>query len=246
MTRGAAAVLLLLLPLVACGGGDDGGQGRELTVLAAASLTDTFTALAEQFEADNPGVEVTLAFDSSTTLATQVVDGAPGDVLATADDLSMGVVTDADAAAADPTLFATNTLVLVVPSGNPAGVDSLDDLAGDVDWVMCDPSVPCGKVAQSNLDESGVDAEPASFEVDVRAVLAKVTSDEADAGLVYATDAVAAGDTVESFAIDGADAFRNDYYVVPVTDGDLAAAFVALVAGADGRAVLTEAGFGAP
>lgn len=240
----AAALPLATLALASCGA-DGGGPDQELTVLAAASLSDTFTELAERFEADNPGVEVTLAFDSSTTLATQVVDGAPGDVLATADAFSMRIVTDAGAASAEATRFASNTLVLVVPAGNPAGIDSLAALGG-ADWVMCDPSVPCGGVAQRNLDAGDISAEPASFEVDVRAVLAKVTSDEADAGLVYATDAVAAGDDVESFAIEGSDRFRNDYLVAPVTDSPLATAFIDLVTGDVGRAVLTEAGFGAP
>jgi molybdate transport system substrate-binding protein len=242
--RWAFAVASVLL-CAGCGGDDS--TDTELTVLAAASLSGTFEELAERFEQDHRGVEVTLVFESSTTLATQVVDGAPGDVLATADTISMGIVTDADAANGEPTPLATNTLVLVVPPGNPADIGSLDDLEREsVDWVMCDPSAPCGKLAETNLHAHGVTAEAASLEVDVRAVLSKVVSDEADAGLVYRTDAVSAGDAVQTIEIEGADEHRNEYLVVQVTDSDLAAEWVDLVTGSEGRSVLTDAGFGTP
>jgi molybdate transport system substrate-binding protein len=237
---------LLLVFGAACGGGDTEG-GDQLTVLAAASLTGSFTELADRFEQEHPGVAVNLAFDSSTTLATQVVDGAPGDVLATADGTSMEIVVDAGAEESAPVEFATNTVVLVVPAGNPADVASLSDLSrDDVDWVMCDPSVPCGRIARSLVDDSGVTADPASLEVDVKAVLAKVSSDEADAGLVYATDATAAADEVRTIAIPGAASRRNSYYIAPVSDSTHAEAWIDLVTSEEGRAVLEDAGFGSP
>ena len=244
--RAAAGVtaLALLVPLAACGGEDD----RTITVLAAASLTGTFTELAGRFEADHPGMAVKLAFDSSATLAQQAVDGAPADVLATADTATME--TARDALADEPRAFATNTMVLVTPRSNPAGIARFADLdTGDVTFVACVETAPCGRVAAALLEESAVAAEPASLEVDVRSVLAKVTSDEADAGLVYATDAVAAGDAVRAFDIPHAADEVTTYPIAPLRQtGDSAAAgeFVDLVRSDAGRQVLADAGFGAP
>ena len=149
----AFATLLLTTSLAACGGDDDGdvadtggaGGTSELTVLAAASLTDVFEDLAGEFEAAHDGAEVTFSFGSSTDLAEQVADGAPGDVLATADETSMGLAEDAGVTG-DVTSFATNVLTIVTPAGNPAGVESLADLDGTT-WVRCTDEAPCGKVA---------------------------------------------------------------------------------------------------
>jgi molybdate transport system substrate-binding protein len=239
--------LALLLPLAACGGGG-GGDDTTITVLAAASLTETFTDLAADFEAAHDGVTVRLAFDSSATLAEQAVGGAPADVLATADSATMDSARDA--LAADPEVFATNTMVLVTPADNPAGITSYDDLAaGDVTYVVCVDTAPCGKVAASLIETTGLTAEPASLEVDVKSVLAKVTSGEADAGVVYATDAVAAGGDVQVFEIPGADDAVTSYPIAPLdqsTDADLAQQFVDLVLSAAGQQVVGDAGFGAP
>jgi molybdate transport system substrate-binding protein len=238
--------LAVLLPLAACGGGGD--DDTTITVLAAASLTETFTDLAADFEAAHDGVTVRLAFDSSATLAEQAVGGAPADVLATADSATMDSARDA--LAADPEVFATNTMVLVTPADNPAGITSYDDLAaGDVTYVVCVDTAPCGKVAASLIETTGLTAEPASLEVDVKSVLAKVTSGEADAGLVYATDAVAAGGDVQVFEIPGADDAVTSYPIAPLdqsTDADLAQQFVDLVLSAAGQQVVGDAGFGAP
>ena len=157
----AIALGLLLATLAACGagadggdggdgGGDDGGgQGEDITldVLAASSLTESFGALAEDFEADNPGVTVRLSFGSSAALAQQVTEGAPADVLATADSASMELAGDD---VEEPVEFATNELVLVVPADNPAGISSLDDLA-DAQFVTCVDSAPCGSLAAQLL-----------------------------------------------------------------------------------------------
>ena len=243
------AVLLLLLPLAACGGGADGegaAGGGELTVLAAASLTDVFQQLAAPFEEEHDAT-VTFSFGSSTDLAEQVADGAPGDVLATADEASMQLAEDAGVTSEVET-FATNVLTIVVPTGNPAGIRSLDDLAGAT-WVRCADEVPCGKVAVSLLDAAGVTAEPVSLEEDVRATLDKVVSGEADAGLVYATDAVAAADEVDAVEIPGAEEALTSYYAATLVqsgDADLAADWVAWLTSEEGRAILEDAGFGSP
>lgn len=245
-----AIAVALLLPLAACGDGDEGAAGGEqpakLTVLAAASLTDVFDELATPFEAEHDA-EVTFSFGSSTDLAEQVADGAPGDVLATADSTSMGLAEDAGVTG-DVETFATNVLTIVVPKGNPAGIKGLDDLA-DATWVRCADEVPCGKVALAVLDANGVTAEPASLEEDVRATLDKVISGEADAGLVYATDAVAAGDDVEAIEIPGAEDQLTSYYAAALEqseDADLAADWIAWVTSDEGQAILGDAGFGSP
>ena len=191
---------------------------------------------------------VRLAFDSSATLAQQAVDGAPADVLATADTATMD---SAQAALQDdPTVFATNTMVLVTPKDNPADIAQFDDIdSDDVTWVACVPTAPCGKVAAALLEDNGVSADPASLEVDVKSVLAKVTSDEADAGFVYATDAVAAGEQVQDFEIPGAQDEVTTYPIATLQQSeqaDLAQAFVDLVTSTDGRQVLDDAGFGKP
>lgn len=233
-----------------CATGDQGSGQRTLEVLAAASLTETFTELAERFEEDNPDVTVRLVFDSSATLAEQVHQGAPADVLATADERTMQVVVDAGRAAGEPTLFASNRLVLVTPAGNPAGITSVADLDDpQVTYVGCVPAAPCGAVARTVLDASGVTAAAASEEVDVKAVLAKVTLDEADAGLVYATDAVAAGDRVATVEIPAAEDAVTGYPLAALTeadDPDLAEEWVDLVLSEEGQQVLRDAGFGSP
>ncbi len=238
-----AAGALLLVPLAACGGGDD---GETLTVLAAASLTDVYERLATGFE-EEQGVEVEFSFGSSTGLAEQAADGAPGDVLATADSTSMQVA-DAAGVAGDPVTFATNVMVIVTPPDNPAGIQGLDDLA-DVAWVRCADEVPCGRVALSVLDAGDVTADPVSLEEDVRATLDKVVSGEAEAGLVYATDAVAAGDDVATVEIAGAEEQRTSYVAATLEGADepeLAQDWVDLLTSETGQQALTDAGFTVP
>ena len=240
--------LLLLLPLAACGGD---GEDQTLTVLSAASLTETFTELAGTFEDEHPGVQVRLVFGSSTTLAEQAGAGAPGDVLATADEASMRVAEEADALAGAPLPFASNRLTVVTPPDDPARISALADLdQPGVDYVVCATTAPCGAIARPLLDAAGVDRPPASEEVDVKAVLARVVQGEADAGLVYRTDAVAAGDQVAEVVIDDADAFATTYVIAPLrrdsdTRTELAAEFVALVRSSSAQRLLEEAGFAA-
>jgi molybdate transport system substrate-binding protein len=249
--RSVAGPLLIALAttLAACGQGDKapGGDEGKLQVLAASSLTDVFTELGDRFEADHAGVDVELSFGSSTDLAEQAADGAPGDVLATADETSMSVAEDAGVVG-DPATFATNVLVIVTPPANPADITGLRDLEGAT-WVRCADDVPCGRVALAVLGAAGIDAEPASLEEDVRSTLDKVTSGEADAGLVYASDAVAAGDAVNVIPIPGAEDQLTTYFVATLDqskDSDLAQEWVDLVTGPDGQQALADAGFTLP
>jgi molybdate transport system substrate-binding protein len=249
--------LVATLALAGCGGsgasGDGGGSRREtgtLTVLAAASLTETFTTLAKDFEAAHPGVQVRLAFDSSATLAEQVTQGAPADVLATADERTMQTVVDAGGTAGAPRLFATNHLQMVVPRDNPAGLKAFSDLEKPgVKYVVCVDSAPCGKLAATVLKATGINAEPVSEEVDVKAVLNKVELGEADAGLVYATDAVAGAAKVTPIDIPTSNENLNSYPIAALKDAKkpaLARDWVDLVTGAKGQQVLADAGFGKP
>jgi molybdate transport system substrate-binding protein len=253
-SRALAALLLTgALVLSGCGSSDDGDGGNDtatLHVLAAASLTETFTSLAKDFEKDHPGTTVKLAFDSSATLAEQVNQGAPADVLATADERTMTTVVDGNGTKGQPRLFATNHLQLVVPPDNPAHLTSFQDLAKPgVKYVVCVDSAPCGKLAATVLDAAGITAKPVSEEVDVKAVLSKVQLDEADAGLVYATDAVAARGKVSAIDIPSSGDTLNSYPVAALSgakEPTLARAFVRLVLSARGQKVLADAGFGAP
>ena len=236
--------LLALLPLSACGGGGK----TTLTVLAASSLTGTFTELGQEFESQHPDVTVRFAFDSSATLAQQAVGGAPADVLATADTTTMDSAKAAQAGT--PQVFATNVMVLATPADNPAHLTSFADLdQGSVKYVVCVPTAPCGIVAQALLVQDHITAKPVSTEVDVKSVLAKVTEGEADAGMVYTTDAIAAGSQVGHLPIPGAAKQTTTYPIVTLAqskNADLAQQFVDLVTGRTGQQVLAKAGFGTP
>jgi len=241
----AGTALLCLLPLTACGGGDD---DTTITVLAASSLTGPFTELGKKFEDEHSGVTVKFAFDSSATLAQQATEGAPADVLATADQTTMDSAKSAQAS--DSKTFATNVMVLATPADNPGHVEQFSDLdKSSVQFVMCVPTAPCGRIGQALLDQDHVTGKPVSQEVDVKSVLAKLTEGEADAGIVYTTDAVAAGDQVEAIPIPGSEEQLTTYPIVALKqskDSDLAQQFVDLVLGSTGQQILRQAGFGKP
>ena len=221
----------------------------DLTVYAAASLKAAFDELATEFEAQHPSVDVQpITYDGSSTLATQIIEGAPVDVFASADEKNMQKVVDEGLASAAE-LFATNTLVLVVPAGNPGGVESLDDLGNaDLTVVLCAAEVPCGAASATLLSNTGVTPSVDSYEQNVTAVLTKVAAGEADAGLVYVTDA-ATTDAVDAIEVDGADDVVNRYPIVALSAAagpEIADAFVAFVLGDEGQEVLAALGFGAP
>jgi len=221
-----------------------------ITVFAAASLKGTFTELAEQFEAAHPGTTVELNFGGSADLVTQIIEGAPADVFASADEKNMAKLTDADLVDGDPVNFATNVLEIAVPPTNPAGIETFADLAAPgLKLVICAPEVPCGAATVKVEQASGLTLSPVSEESSVTDVLGKVTSGEADAGLVYVTDVIAAGDAVEGIEFDESAEAVNTYPIAALTDADasnVAAAFVAFITSEAGQPVLSAAGFGLP
>lgn len=258
MRRKAGAVLAALVlaaGLAGCGGGTAasnssvGGAEGTLTVFAAASLKSSFTELARMFEARHLGTDVTLSFAGSSELATQISQGAPADVFASADTRNMDKLRDAGLLDGEPQVFATNTLGIAVPPGNPAGVRSFADLStAGTRLVTCAPQVPCGAAAAAVAQQQGTDLDPVSEENSVTDVLGKVVSGEADAGLVYATDIRSAGEKVESVPFPEAAGVVNSYPIAAVAGGRntaTARAFMDLVSGPEGRQVLERAGFGA-
>ncbi|WP_326598865.1 molybdate ABC transporter substrate-binding protein [Streptomyces sp. NBC_01803] len=249
-------VAALLLPLaVACGGsgdtggsGDgDGGDSATLTVLAATSLTDVFTRAGEVYEDAHPGVTVRFSFAGSQELAAQVTQGAPADVLVTADARTMA---DVAGETGEPAVIARNELVIVTPPDNPADVADLADLADPaLRLVLAAPEVPAGRYGQQILDAQGLDVTPDSQEPNVRAVLGKVQLGEADAGLVYVTDATAAGDAVRAVPIPAGQNVTAEYPAAALNGSDhadQAQEFVDWLTTPEAEALLTDAGFRAP
>jgi molybdate transport system substrate-binding protein len=220
-----------------------------LTVSAASSLTEAFTSLADEFEADHPGVEVALNFAGSSALAEQVNAGAPVDVLATASPATMDAVVEAGNATR-PVVFARNELAVVVPDANEADVATLEDLErAGVTTAICAPDVPCGAAAATLLERNGLDITAATLDPDVKSVLARVVADEVDAGIVYVTDATAAGDAVTTVPISTGANVSTEYLAAVITDtpkAELAQEFVTLLTDGAGRTVLAELGFLAP
>lgn len=219
-----------------------------ITVFAAASLTQVFEQLGADFEAEHPGTEIAFSFAGSSDLVAQLVEGAPGDVFASANEASMARLVDADLADGEPAVFATNVLEIAVPPGNPAGVTDLASLAdAGVRLVVCAEAVPCGAAAAAVEAASGVALTPVSEENAVTDVLGKVASGEADAGLVYETDVLGADGAVEGIPFPESSAAINRYPIVRVAgaaDPALADAFIAFVLGPEGAAALAAAGFG--
>ena len=246
--------------LAGCGGSGGGADGESdgsssdlsgsLTVFAAASLTDVFGALGDQLTADNPDLDIQFNFAGSSALATQITQGAPADVFASANEPQMAVVTDAGLADGDPTVFTANHLEIAVPAGNPAGVSGLADFAReDLTLAVCAPEVPCGAAAEQVFEAAGVTAVPDTQEEDVRAALTKVELGEVDAALVYASDVASAGDAVEGIEFPEAADAVNEYPICVLADApnaDAAQAFVELVLSDEGQRALADAGFTAP
>ncbi|CAM3643022.1 molybdate ABC transporter substrate-binding protein [Occultella aeris] len=248
------------LALAACssGGGDEDPTGAgtsetaedvggTLTVFAAASLQESFDELLAAFAEQHPDVEVAPAvYDGSSTLATQLEEGASADVLATANEETMQRITTGDLAARAPELFATNTLVIAVPTGNPEGIADLPDL-DDTTFVICAPEVPCGDATVELFEVAGFDGTPVSQEQNVTAVAERVVNGDVGAGLVYGTDVASRSDELEAVVPTGADGIVNDYPIVELDGAQPAAAlFVEFVLSDEGQAVLAEYGFGAP
>ena len=249
--RVLACVLLVAAPAVALAAGcgeastaDETAEPVELTVFAAASLTEAFTELGGLYADAHPGSTVTFNFAGSQDLVAQLGQGAPADVLATADTATMDMVGDL---VVTPASFAGNRLAIAVAPGNPEGIGSLDDLARDgLKVVLVAPEMPAGTYAQQILDTAGVKVDPVSLEVSVKGVVTKISLGEADAGIVYVTDVAAADGEIDGVDIpDGANVVATyPIAVVVATErSDAAQAFVDLVLSEDGQAVLRDFGF---
>ena len=204
--RRIAAAAALLLVVSGCGSSDEASSpsstsstdgGGKLIVFAAASLKKSFTEIGENFKTDNPGTEIEFSFAGSSDLVTQLTQGAPADVFASADTKNMDKAAQAELLAGDPVNFASNTLTIVAAPGNPKKIASFRDLTQPgLSVVVCAPQVPCGSATEKVEQATGVQLNPVSEESQVTDVLNKVTTGQADAGVVYVTDAQGAGDKV--------------------------------------------------
>jgi molybdate transport system substrate-binding protein len=257
-------VAALLLVLAACGDSSEettagettttasasSGLEGDLLVSAAASLTDAFAEVESAFEAANPGVDVLLNLAGSSVLREQILEGAPADVFASANNFNMDQVVEAGEVDGDPEIFVRNLLQIAVPSGNPAGVTGLDDFA-NVDLLigLCAEDVPCGDFGRTALENAGVTPAIDTNEPDVRALLTKIEVGELDAGITYVTDVLSTHGAVEGVDIPEEFNVIADYPIATLVNApnpDAAPAFVAFVLSAEGQAILNSYGFSSP
>ena len=217
-------------------------------MFAAASLTESFTQIGQDFQAKS-GSTVTFNFGASSTLATQINQGAPADVFAAASPATMKTVTDTGGAGA-PVDFASNTLQIAVPEGNPAQITGLADFADEAKSIaICAPQVPCGAAAEKVFAAAQITPKPDTLEQDVKATLAKVAANEVDAALVYKTDVIGSPDEVDGVDFPESDQAVNQYPIATLNASkapEVSQAFVDYVLSPAGQAVLTKAGFAQP
>lgn len=248
-----ALTAALLVPLAACGGGggnEDSASGApetKLTVLAAASLTDVFKTAGAAYEKEHPGTKVTFSFAGSQELAAQVEQGAPADALVTADTKTMDGLSSETGT---PTVIAKNRLVIATGEGNPERIKNLKDLTDSgLKVVLAAPEVPVGRYSKQILDAHKLSVKPVSQETDVRAVLSKVALGEADAGLVYRTDAASDAGRVDAVGIPDAQNAVASYPAATLRqsgNAEAATAFVKWLGGPEAQKILQEAGFQQP
>jgi molybdate transport system substrate-binding protein len=223
------------------------GLTGSITVFAAASLTDAFGEMADSFEEENLGATIKTNFGASSALREQILAGAPADVFASANTSNMDQLVDADAVAGEPEVFVTNQLEIAVPAGNPGGVDGLDDFGkADLAIGLCAEEVPCGQFGREALANAGVTPAQDTDEPDVRSLLTKVEAGDLDAGLVYHTDVLAAGDEVEGVEVPEEFNIIAAYPLAALSasgNADLAAAFVEFVLSDEGQSILGSYGF---
>ena len=248
------------LVLAACGssgGSTSGGSAASggkpsgtLVVFAATSLTDAFNKIGTQFEQANPGVTVKFNYDGSSTLATQITQGAPADLFASAAPANMTAVTDAGDATGTPQVFTRNTAEIMVEKGNPKHIESVKDLADNkIKVAVCAPEVPCGALAQEVFKNAGVTVKPVSEETNVGGVVTKVTLGEVDAGIVYVTDVKENESKASGVTIPADQNSITDYPIVQVKgapNATAAKAFMSYVLGPNGQKVLASFGFMPP
>jgi molybdate transport system substrate-binding protein len=221
-----------------------------LVVFAATSLTDAFDKIGAQFHQANPGVTVKFNYNGSSSLATSINQGAPADVFASAAPANMKTVTDAGNAADTPKIFASNTGEILVEKGNPDHITSVSQLANPaVKVVVCAPEVPCGAVATAIFKNADVTVKPVSEETNVGGVVTKVTLGEADAGIVYVTDAKANEGKATGVPIPANENDTTEYPIAEVKgapNASAATAFISFVLGSQGQQVLASFGFMPP
>ena len=248
---------MLLAGLVGCGSkspssppSQPAGTSASIVVFAAASLKPAFTQIDQQFKTENPNARVDFEFAGSSELATQLYQGAVADVFASADTAQMDTVANAGLLAGDPTNFASNTLVIVTAPGNPKKIGSFADLGRPgLNVVICQKPVPCGSATQRIEDSTGVHLNPVSEEFSVTDVLNKVTTGQADAGVVYVTDARSAGSKATTVNFPEAAGAVNVYPIAVLKTAPqptLAQKFVAMVTGDPGQSILARSGFAKP
>lgn len=229
--------------------GSTSAVSGEVVVFAAASLTEAFTESGDAFIEANPDASVTFNFAASSELAAQIIEGAPADLFASADLNNMARLTDVGANGAEPVVFADNVSQIIVAEGNPLGITGVEDLTDDLILVTCAPEVPCGTYATQIFDNASVTVTPASFEQNAKAVVTKVTLGEADAGIAYASDVIAAGDGADGVEIPTDLNVVAEYPIVLTTDApnpDGGRAFIDFVLSDAGQAILASHGFTSP
>lgn len=250
--RLAVAAIAVSLLLAACGSSSPSSSSSgelkgTLTVFAAASLNGAFDQIGDQFHKANPGVSVKFNYTGSSTLATQIVQGAPADVFASANTQNMSKVADDKLVSGEPKVFVRNTLEIMVGAGNPKNITTLKDLANPAIKVsVCAPSVPCGSYSTDVFQKAGVTVNPVSEETSVSGVVTRVSLGEADAGIVYTTDVKGGGKSVQGVSIPAQDNVIADYPIAQLKDAPnspAAAAFIKYVFSSDGQKVLADFGF---
>jgi len=248
LKRVIAVGAVAMLSATACDSSPD--PTTSITVYAASSLIKSFTAIGKDFEAANPGYSVEFIFASSSELSSALADGAAADVFASGDRTSMAVVADAGVVSGTPVPFAVNRLVVITPAGNPEHLTSFADLnRPGLRVAVCAAEGACGSATQLAEDRNGAQFHPESAETTPSHVLKDVTSGRADAGVVFMTDALNAGDNLLSwFALPGdSDGVTSSITVIKGSDEDREATqFVQEVTGASGRKILTQDGFAQP
>jgi molybdate transport system substrate-binding protein len=251
---------LVVLGVIGASCGSDGSPtetpttspavGGDIVVFAASSLTESFTEIAEAFKIENPDANVVFTFAGSGDLVTQIGEGAPADVFASADDSNMTKLTDAGEAAGAPVSIAKNTMEIIVEKGNPKTITGVADLAQpDLLVVLCADTVPCGRSAAAILKNASVTLTPVSFEDKVKGVVTKVAAGEADAGIVYVSDVNVAGDAADGVEIPADINVINNYPIVVTKEASNtvgAQAFIDYVASDAGQTMMAKYGFLAP
>jgi molybdate transport system substrate-binding protein len=244
-------LILLVGSLTACSPtAPSGPDSKSVVVFAAASLRQVFTQIGERFKVDNPDAKLEFSFAGSSELANNLTQGASADVFASADTAQMNTVAKAGLLAADPTNFAANTLVIVTAPGNPKNIATFADLARPgLSAVVCQLPVPCGSATRRIEDTTGTQLHPVSEEPSVSDALSKVTTGQADAALVYVTDALTAGSKVATVKFPESAGAVNVYPIAVLKKAPqsaLAQKFVALVTSEPGQKILDQAGFARP